>query len=127
MMLPLPFQGFFAAYFAIQSRANIPFAMLAVWISNLATVVPLAYMQERLGEFLHSKLGVPMLEILNYSQKVPFIEAHCNVSNYVVGMIMSGVIASALSYPLVHLYSLIFPDQIPSRRTGRIRDVMRKQ
>ncbi len=89
--------------------------------------MPLAYMQERLGEFLHSKLGVPMLEFLNYSQKVPFLETRCNVSNFVVGMVMSGVIASALSYPLVHLYSLIFPDQIPARRTTRNRDVMRKQ
>jgi uncharacterized protein (DUF2062 family) len=126
MMLPLPFQGFFAAYFAIRSRANVPFAMAAVWISNPTTVVPLAWMQEKLGSFIH-KLGLPRLPFLDISQDVPFTDMNCNVSNLVVGMVMSGVICSILSYPLVHICSLILPQHLPAKRKERRQDIMRKQ
>lgn len=127
LMLPLPFQGFFAAYFAIRARANVPFAMAAVWLSNPFTVVPLACMQERLGSFIHAVLGVPRLPFLDISQDVPFTEINCNVSNLVVGMVMSGVIASILSYPLVHVCSLLLPQHLPLRRKDRRQDIMRKQ
>jgi uncharacterized protein (DUF2062 family) len=121
MMLLMPFQGFIAAFFAIRSRANVPFAMLAVWISNPLTNLPLALMQESLGGFLRKTLYVPMPGFLDFSGTVPYTDINCNASNYVLGMLASGVIASMLAYPLVHVISLILPHHLPVTREDVIR------
>ncbi len=121
MMLPMPFQSFIAAFFAIRSRVNVPFAMLAVWISNPVTNVPLALMQESLGGFMRQSMHVPMPGFLDFSGTFPYTDISCNASNFVLGMLSSGVLASMLAYPLVHVISLLLPDHLPVTREEVIR------
>jgi uncharacterized protein (DUF2062 family) len=123
MMLPLPFQSIVAAFFAIRSRVNVPFAMLAVWISNPLTNVPLALMQEQLGGFMRHTMHVPMPSFLDVSGTFPYTDIQCNAANFVLGMLVSGVLASMLSYPLVHLISLWVPHHLPAKRDDAIRGV----
>ncbi len=116
MMLPMPLQSLVAAFFAIRARVNVPFAMLAVFISNPLTLIPLAAMQEQLGGWMRSTLHVPVPSFLDASAKFPYTDIDCNSANFVLGMLMSGVIASMLSYPIVHLISLIIPHHLPAKR-----------
>lgn len=121
MMLPLPFQGFFAAFFAIRSRVNVPFAMLAVWISNPVTSLPLALMQVKLGQFFRRTLDIPVPSFLDVSGAFPYTSIECNAANFVLGMLMSGVIASMIAYPIVHLVSLLIPHHLPAKREESLR------
>lgn len=121
MMLPMPLQSFVAAFFAIRSRVNVPFAMLAVWISNPLTNVPLALMQEQLGGWIRSVFAVPMPPFLDVSGKFPYTDIDCNAANFVLGMLMSGVIFAMLAYPLVHLISLLLPHHLPAIREESLR------
>ena len=125
MMLPLPFQGVVAAFFAIRSRVNVPFAMIAVWISNPLTTVPLAFLQEQLGGFMREKMHVPMPIFLDVSRQFPFTDIDCNAANFVLGMLTSGILASILAYPLVHLISVLLPHHIPAKSEDVLRGVKR--
>lgn len=116
MMLPMPGQSIVAAFFAIRARVNVPFAMLAVFISNPLTLIPLAAMQEQLGGWMRSALHVPVPSFLDATAKFPYTEIDCNSANFVLGMLMSGVIASMLAYPIVHVISLIIPHHLPAKR-----------
>lgn len=39
-----------------------------------------------------------------------------NAASYMLGMLASGVIASLLAYPVVHLFSALMPHHLPVRR-----------
>ncbi len=123
MMLPLPFQSLVAGFFAIRSRVNVPFAMIAVWVSNPLTFIPLALMQEQIGGFMRHTLHVPMPSFLDVAGKFPYTEIDCNAANFVLGMLVAGVLASALVYPLVHLISLWLPHHLPAKRNDVVRGV----
>jgi len=116
MMLPMPMQSLFAAFFAIRARVNVPAAMAATWSSNLITNVPLAVFQESLGRFLRLHLNVHVPEYLEMSQKVPGVDYQFNAANYVLGMLACGVLVSILCYPLIHLISLCVPHHLPRYR-----------
>ena len=121
MMLPLPFQGFISAFFAIRSRVNVPFAMLAVWVSNPLTNIPLALMQEHLGGFLRQIFSLSMPSFLDVSGKFPYTDHDCNAANFVLGMLVSGVLTASLAYPLVHLVSWLVPHHLPAKRVEVLR------
>ena len=123
MMLPMPLQSIVAAFFAIRSRVNVPFAMLAVWISNPLTTIPLALMQEQLGGWMRAVFHIPIPSFLDVSGKFPYTDIDCNAAHFVLGMLMSGVLASMLSYPLVHVISLIIPHHLPAKRNDVVREV----
>jgi uncharacterized protein (DUF2062 family) len=122
MMLPMPLQGFVSAFFAIRSRVNVPFAMLAVWISNPLTTLPLALMQVRLGQLLRDLFVIPVPTFLDVTGVFPCTTIECNAANFVLGMLVSGVLASMLAYPLVHLISMLLPHHLPSRREESARE-----
>jgi hypothetical protein len=121
MMLPLPFQGLISAFFAVRSRVNVPFAMLAVWVSNPLTNIPLALMQEHLGGFLRQSFSLSMPSFLDVSGRFPYTDIECNAANFVLGMLVSGVIAAVLAYPLVHFLSWLVPQHLPAKRVEVVR------
>jgi uncharacterized protein (DUF2062 family) len=125
MMLPLPFQSVIAAFFAIRSRVNVPFAMIVVWISNPVTTVPLALMQEQLGGFMREKMHVPMPSFLDFSGQFPYTDINCNAANFVLGMLTCGILASMLAYPIVHVVSLLLPHHLPAKSPDVLRGVKR--
>ena len=123
MMLPLPLQSIVAAFFAIRSRVNVPFAMLATWRSNPVTTVPLALMQTQLGGWMRHVFHIPIPSFLDVSGKFPYTNIDCNAAHFVLGMLMSGVLASMLAYPLVHFISLWLPHHLPAQRDDALRDL----
>jgi uncharacterized protein (DUF2062 family) len=112
MMLPLPFQMVPAALLAMFSKANVPFAMAACWVSNPITMGPILWAQYALGQWMRDVLGVPMPHFL---ADIPGF-ASLSMASYILGMITSGVVLALLAYPLVHLFSAILPQHLPVRR-----------
>lgn len=52
MAMPMPFQMVPATVCCILLFANLPAALLAVWISNPFTYVPIFYLEYQIGDFL---------------------------------------------------------------------------
>jgi uncharacterized protein (DUF2062 family) len=124
-MLLMPFQMLAAALIAVRFRANVPFAMVACWISNPFTQVPIWLMQYQVGKWLRETVGVPMPEFL---VKVGFPvpgAGDLNAASFLLGMSASGVLLALCSYPLVHLFSLILPHHLPVR-TAAFRNAARQ-
>lgn len=113
MILFLPMQMLFAAVVAMRFRVNVPFAMLACWISNFFTNVPLGLMQVAIGNWMRKTLGFPMPDFLTKVQfPIPEI-GEVNAASFLLGMIVSGVLLALLSFPIVHLFSAIMPHHLP--------------
>ncbi len=115
-MMLMPFQMIPAALIAMRVRANVPFAMLACWITNPLTTPPVLYGQFRLGHWMREGLGVPMPDFLEKVQfDVPGVGT-LNAASFILGMIASGVLLALSAYPLVHLFSAVLPHHLPVRR-----------
>ncbi len=104
-------QMIFAAVVAMRFRVNVPFAMLACWISNVFTNVPIGLVQVEIGDWMRKSLGVkvPGFESIYTS----FMGLEFNAASFLLGMIVSGVLLSLLSFPIVHLFSAIMPHHLP--------------
>ncbi|MDM5147494.1 DUF2062 domain-containing protein [Candidatus Persebacteraceae bacterium Df01] len=50
--VPIPLQMFPAMFFCWLGRANIPVAIISVWISNPLTYVPIFYFEYQIGQWL---------------------------------------------------------------------------
>lgn len=115
-LMPMPFQSVAATLLAMRFRANVPFAFAACWISNPFTTPAILLGQFFLGEWMRHTLGVPMPHFLAHVQfHVPKIGMF-NAASFVLGMIVSGVLAALLSYPIVHAFSALMPQHLPVRR-----------
>ncbi|AFJ02436.1 hypothetical protein Q7C_1286 [Methylophaga frappieri] len=57
-LLPIPLQMLIVVPLAILLRANLPFAVMSVWITNPLTVAPIYYFEYKLGALL---LEMPLL------------------------------------------------------------------
>lgn len=115
-LMPMPFQSVVAILLAMRFRANVPFAFAACWISNPVTTPAILFGQFFLGDWLRHSLGVPMPHFLSQVQfHVPKVGMF-NAASFVLGTMVSGVIAALLSYPLVHAFSALLPQHLPVRR-----------
>jgi len=113
---PIPFQMVVATIGALRAKVNIPFALIACWVTNPVTLVPITVWQIRVGDFFHNSLEVPILPFLNRDIPLPFLQAHVNLGSYILGFFVSGVLLSLLAYPVVYLFSALLPKLLP--RTG---------
>lgn len=104
-------QMIFAAVLAMRFKVNVPFAMLACWISNVFTNVPIGLMQVGMGDWMRENLGirVPGFE----GVQISFMGVAFNAASFLLGMIVSGVLLALLAYPIVHLFSAIMPQYLP--------------
>ncbi len=111
MLLVLPLQSLFAAVVAMRFRANIPFAILACFISNMFTNVPIGLIQVEIGDWMRNTLGfkVPGFE----GVEISFMDVEFNAASFLLGMIVSGVLLCLAAYPVVHLFSAIMPHHLP--------------
>ena len=55
---PMPFQMIPAAFFCWLSRANLPAAILCVWISNPFTYAPIFFAEYQIGLLLSGESGI---------------------------------------------------------------------
>jgi uncharacterized protein len=125
-MLPIPGQSIVAAFFAIRARVNVPFAMLATFFSNPITTPALLLFQEGLGAFVRKILPIKNNQLIEgLSMKIPGIEYHVNVADFIFGFMLCAVLSALLAYPIVHVVSLFFPDHIPANRI-HLRDRIRE-
>lgn len=110
----MPGQTLAAAAIAARSRANIPFAVVSCFISNPLTEPFIRLTQHKFGLWLRNSLGVPMPKLGKV--EVPFGEAtvHLDVSAFILGFLTCGVLLALVAYPLVHLFSALLPDHLPT-------------
>jgi len=112
-MMAMPFQMIAAAIIAMRARANVPFAIVGCWVSNLLTHVPIWLAQEWLGDWMRNTLGFPMPAFLaNVKFRIPEV-GDVNAASFILGMMVSGVLLALAAYPLVHLFSKIMPHHLP--------------
>lgn len=144
-MMAMPFQMLAAALMALRFRGNIPFAVAFCWVSNMATHIPIWVGQELLGDWVREKLGFPMPEFLIYASiEIPqawerfyngnpvgqwmqntmglALPESLNAGSFLLGMFVSGILLAAVAYPLVHLFSVFMPQQLPvlKRRAAKM-------
>ena len=62
-LLPLPIQTLLALLTAVLFRANLPVTIVAVWISNPLTMIPLYGTGFLIGAYLTATLLVPLDEM----------------------------------------------------------------
>jgi uncharacterized protein (DUF2062 family) len=111
MLLVLPLQMLFAVVVSMRFRVNVPFAMLACWISNMFTNVPIGLLQVAIGDWMRKTLGfkVPGFE----GVQISLMDVEVNAASFILGMVVSGVLLAMAAYPIVHLFSAIMPHHLP--------------
>ncbi|MGJ8633700.1 MAG: DUF2062 domain-containing protein [Luteolibacter sp.] len=120
-MMAMPFQMIAAAMIAMRSRANVPFAILGCWVSNIFTHVPIWVSQEWLGDWMRESLRFPMPKFLSRVHfAVPEV-GEVNLASFILGMMVSGVILALLAYPIVHLFSVVMPHYLPVLKARPLR------
>lgn len=128
-VMPVPMQMIFAGVVAMRFRSNVPIAMAACWISNPVTNVPIWAFQLWLGQWLCDILGVqppsmPWLkDAITWLQKKDWFEVpiprfilEANLSSFLVGAVLSGILLAVLAFALAHAFALWMPHHLPSRR-----------
>ena len=62
--------------------------------------------------------GPPIAADASIAFDVDFGEkiVHLNVSNFIIGFLVMGILLSLIAYPLVHLFSAILPNHLPIKK-----------
>jgi len=114
-MMFMPGQTLAAALFAARARVNIPIAVGACFLTNPLTGPFIRLSQLRIGGWLHDTLGIPMprLGVVDFHFGENYVQL--DVSNFILGFLVSGILLGLAAYPLVHLFSALLPDHLPIR------------
>ena len=98
--MPVPIQMLLAAAAAIVLRANLPIAVISVWITNPFTMPPAFYFCYKLGQSLLELLGHTFYFEAGFEWLGP---AFSNVwQPLLLGCLITGLIAATLGYLAVH-------------------------
>ncbi|WP_221285185.1 DUF2062 domain-containing protein [Haloferula luteola] len=114
-MMPIPGQSLAAATIAARSRANIPFAVGATFVTNPLTSPIVRPLQHQFGGWLREHLHVPMPQLGEVDLQFRSTVVALNVSDFILGFLVSGILVSLLAYPMVHLFSALMPQHLPIR------------
>jgi uncharacterized protein (DUF2062 family) len=140
-LVPLPIQMIFAGITAMRLKSNVPIAMAACWISNPVTNIPLFLAQLWFGNRIAEFFGLNLPDIrwfkdfLHWLREshwftvpVPEFILEANSSCFFLGIMVSAILAAALTFPLVHLFAAIMPHHLPVRplRNAKVSSFMRK-
>ena len=112
-MMPMPMQMLAAALVAMRLRVNIPFAMLACWVSNPLTQPFILVWQEKFGGWIRGTLGLPIPQMLQ-NVEWTFANMTFNLGNFVLGFLVSGLLLGLLAYPVVQLVATVIPQHLPA-------------
>lgn len=115
-MVPLIPQSIFAALLAMRTRANVPFAIAACYISNPFTNVPFWLAQIWLGRWLNNVLSLPVPHFFARAKVDLPGAGSVALGDFIVGFTMMGVLMALAAYPLVHLFSALLPHHLPVRQ-----------
>ncbi|MFT4175466.1 MAG: DUF2062 domain-containing protein [Luteolibacter sp.] len=115
-MIPFIPQALCAAIVSMRLRGNIPFAVAACFVSNIFTNVPIFYTQIKLGTWLINTAHLPVPQMfLKAETTLPGI-GQVGLCSFTVGFIASGLLLALLTYPVVHLLSLLMPHHLPVKK-----------
>ena len=112
-MMPMPGQTIAAALIAVRSRANIPFTVIACFVSNPLTEPFIRLAQFRFGRWLNDVVGLPIPNWGSVSPKIKGEVIRLDVAEFIAGFLFMGIGLALISYPLVHLFSAIMPHHLP--------------
>lgn len=118
-MIPMIPQAIVSAIIAMRAKANVPFAMAACFVSNPFTNLPIWAFQVKLGSWLYHLLPLQD-DFIPGHLKVPGVGL-VNAATIILGVVASGVLLALISYPLVHLFSLLMPHHLPVLRRRAVR------
>lgn len=100
--MPIPFQMLPAALFCWLARANLPVAIVCVWVSNPLTYVPIFYFEYKVGEWLFGDsrsnfsmdefglnfaAGITEAPLLFLQQALPLLLKGAMVTSLVMGVV----------------------------------------
>lgn len=120
----IPGQTIAAALIAARAKVNIPFAVAACFITNPITTPIIRPAQMALGNWLRNTMGIPMPSLGELDFYFDNRLIQLNVSDFILGFVVCGIILALISYPLVHLFSALLPHHLPklSKHQHRLRD-----
>ncbi len=114
-MMPLPGQSLAAATIAARARANIPFAVGSTLVTNPFTSPIIRPLQHQFGGWLREHLHVPMPQLGEVDFQFRSTMMEVNVSDFILGFLVSGIIVALAAFPIVHLFSALLPHHLPIR------------
>ena len=99
-LMPVPVQMLLAAASAIILRANLPLAVIVVWITNPFTATPIFYFCYKFGQLLLSLLG----QLFYYESSFQWLNTGFSTAwqPLLLGCLVLGALAAALGYFAVH-------------------------
>jgi uncharacterized protein (DUF2062 family) len=100
--VPLPMQMLLAASLAILCRANLPISVGLVWLTNPFTMPPIFYCTYQLGSWLLHMPPIHLPDELSISWVSAELSTHWQP--FLLGSVVTGVIAAVLGYCLTNLY-----------------------
>ncbi len=121
-MIPLPGQMLLACLITAKIKGNMPFNLLACWMSNPFTILPILVLQESLGEWIQQSLKIESslyntldrFELVTTFRQTLYIPEHFHTGALIIGVITSAVFLSAICYPLVYGICFFFPEETNS-------------
>lgn len=121
--VPIPGQMILAAALAIIVRANIPLAVIFVWVSNPITMPALFFTAYKFGTIL---LGVDLQPFqFEFSLNWLFTELQDRWQPFLVGCISFGALVSAVAYVIVQVYWRSYVSNVWQKRkySKRAKDI----
>ena len=94
--IPMPLQMLPATLFCLISYANLPVAILAVWISNPLTYVPIFYAEYWIGYFLFAPLGINSMSFEEFRSVVDIATLGSTLSGVFWLILKGGVVISLI-------------------------------
>ena len=106
MMIPMPFQMLPAVVLCVYLRANIPLALICVWISNPLTWLPIYFANYLLGSYL---LGMDT-GVADWHSYALYVAQHIGKfwQPLYLGSIVGGILLGGLCYCGIYLSKYIF-------------------
>ncbi|MCH9704817.1 MAG: DUF2062 domain-containing protein [Proteobacteria bacterium] len=98
--IPMPFQMFPAALFCWLGFANLPVAIVAVWISNPFTYLPIFYVEYSIGAFLFHRGEEKILSFEEFNSRYAEIAQSLGKVYLIVleGALVMGVALAIIGY-----------------------------
>ena len=122
--IPVPFQMIPATFFCWLSRANLPIALVAVWISNPLTYLPIFYLEYKIGLWLFYR-DADNIDNMDF-EKFESESANFSLSEifdtlaHIAGPIIKGGLVLALSMAIVgYLLGFFLHGKLERRRAKR--------
>lgn len=98
--IPIPFQMIPAALIAVLVGANIPVAVMLVWISNPLTITPILYLCYKIGQWI---LQTPVVEFGDTTGIDRLLQVDNLWQPFLLGSFIMSCVSAALGYMFIKI------------------------